>query len=196
MTSALINALANVGTFVVIAASAVAAFVQLKHLRSSYQLEALNDFRVAFESPLMQASRAALPLVKERLTDHASRLELQDTIPEWLEPALPILRLFEVLGLYVQRGIVSSDLVCDLWAPIVVSFWEDRAPLIVVMRRMRGETLYENFEMLACICKDWLAAERSTYPKRMRRIAPPDPWAAEDAAASVAGRAVVAEATR
>ena len=177
----LLAALASIGTFVVITASAIAAFVQLRHLGGSNELEALNDFRQNFESPDVQAAQTALPLIQERLKAQSCRLELQqDHVPGWAQPALPACRLFELLGVYVKHRIVSRDVVCDLWAPVVLGFWEDLAPLIVIMRRTRGETLLENFEMLACLCKRWLEVNRSTYPKGLPRIAPPDSWAAQD----------------
>lgn len=181
MTAELLTALASIGTFVVITATAIAAFVQLRHLGSSNQLEALNDFRQNFESLEIQGARTLVPLIQERLKDQSCRLELQQAhVPDWAQPALPACRLFELLGLYVKHGIVSQDVACDLWAPVVMRYWEDFAPLIVIVRRTRSEALLENFEMLACLCKRWLEVERSSYPKGMRRIAPPDLWAAED----------------
>jgi hypothetical protein len=41
MSLELLNVLAGLGTFVVIAASAIAAVVQLRHLRASNQLQTL-----------------------------------------------------------------------------------------------------------------------------------------------------------
>ena len=181
MTPELLTAIASIGTFLVITATAIAAFVQLRHLGSSNQLEALNDFRQNFESPEIQAARTSAEAIQERLKQQPSRLELQqEHAPEWAQPALPACRLFELLGVYVKHGIVKRDVACDLWAPVVLGYWEDFAPLIVIMRRTRGEALLENFEMLACLCKRWLAVEESSYPKDLQRIAPPDPWAAED----------------
>ena len=186
MTPELLTALASIGTFVVITATAIAAFVQLRHLGASNQLEALNEFRQNFESSEVQAARTALPQIQELLKDQSHRLELeQGRAPEWAQTVMPAFRLFEVLGLYVKHGIVSRDFVCDLWAPVVIGYWEDFAPLIVVMRRLDTDAFLENFDMLAYLCRRWLEVNRSAYPKGMPRIAPPDPWAAEDDAARV-----------
>jgi hypothetical protein len=182
----LLTALASIATLVVITATAIAAFVQLRHLGRSNQLEALNDFRQNFESPEVQAARAAFPLIQERLKDQSSRLELeQGHLPEWVQPVAPACRLFEILGSYVKYGIVSKDVACDLWGPVVLGHWEDLAPLIVVMRRTRTDAFLENFEMLAYFCQRWLNAKRSAYPRGLPRIAPADPWAAEDEAARI-----------
>jgi hypothetical protein len=45
MSLEVVNTLATFGTFVVIAATAIAALVQLRHARSSNQIEALAEMR-------------------------------------------------------------------------------------------------------------------------------------------------------
>jgi hypothetical protein len=45
MSLQLVNTLATFGTFVVIAATAIAAIVQLRHARSSNHIAALNELR-------------------------------------------------------------------------------------------------------------------------------------------------------
>jgi hypothetical protein len=99
----------------------------------------------------------------------------------WVRPVLPMMRLMEVLGNYTSRKIVPPDLVCDQWAPVIVAWWRDFAPIIAVMRRSAGPSLYEHWEAIAVMSERWLAEERQTYPKHLPRIGLVDPWAAEDA---------------
>ena len=47
MSTELVNTFATLGTFVVIAATAIAAIVQLRHMRGSNQIVALNELREA-----------------------------------------------------------------------------------------------------------------------------------------------------
>jgi hypothetical protein len=54
MSLELVNALATLGTFLVIAATAIAAIVQLRHARSSNQIEALAEFREGTQDPEMR----------------------------------------------------------------------------------------------------------------------------------------------
>jgi len=56
MTLELVNTLATSATFVVIAATAIAAIVQLRHLRASNQILAFNELRQAFESSDLAAA--------------------------------------------------------------------------------------------------------------------------------------------
>jgi hypothetical protein len=51
MSLELVNTLATFGTFLVIAATAIAAVVQLRHARSSNHIAALNELRETMESP-------------------------------------------------------------------------------------------------------------------------------------------------
>lgn len=56
MSLELINTLASLGTFLVIAATAVAAIVQLRQVRSSNHIAALNEIRETREAPDFQAA--------------------------------------------------------------------------------------------------------------------------------------------
>ncbi|HEV2909756.1 MAG TPA: hypothetical protein VGX02_10825, partial [Candidatus Eremiobacteraceae bacterium] len=57
MSLELLSAIAAIGTFVVIAATAVAAIVQLRHLRSSNQISAITGIQETIESPEFEAAR-------------------------------------------------------------------------------------------------------------------------------------------
>jgi len=181
VTAELLTAIASVGSLTVISATAIAGFVQLRHLRASNQIETLNEFRDAFESPAIQSFAQAKLVVRERLAEPEARASLEGVITDWVRPVMPTLRLFEILGVYVRQGIVSERIVCDMWSPVIISHWDELEPLIVVMRRTRGNSLFENFEMITYFSKRWLAKKTSTYPKNVPRIATKDPWAAIDA---------------
>jgi len=56
MSLELINTFVTFGTFVVIAATAIAAIVQLRHARSSNHIAALNELRETTEVPDFQAA--------------------------------------------------------------------------------------------------------------------------------------------
>jgi len=190
MTAEYVTALASVGTLLVIAATALAAFVQLRHLRTSNVLMVLNDFREAYERPEMSAAREALPRVVARLQDPASRQELaQADTPEWVRSVFPLLRLLETLGTYTNRNVVPRDLVCDMWSPVVLWAWTMSAPLIAVMRRTAGPALFENFELIAVLSRRWLDEKHEVYPRNLPRMNLIDPWAEEDAIPRPAARA-------
>jgi len=57
MSLELFNILARLGTFIVIAATAIAAIVQLRHMRSSNQIAAINELRETIETPEFQVAQ-------------------------------------------------------------------------------------------------------------------------------------------
>jgi hypothetical protein len=182
MTAEYVTAFASVGTLVVIAATALAAFVQLRHLRTNNVLMVLNDFREAYERPEMLAANEALPKVLARLEDPESRRKLAESTvsPDWVRSVFPLLRLLETLGSYTNRNVVPRDLVCDMWAPVVLAIWTESAPLIAVMRRTAGPSLFENFELIAVLSRRWLDKRQAVYPRSLPRMNLVDPWAEED----------------
>jgi hypothetical protein len=172
-----ISAWASVGTLVVILVSALAAFVQLRHMSVLNGLTVLNEFSKEYER-VEGAATAALPVIEEHLEDFDARMTLAagGAVPEWARPAMPLIRLFEILGNYTNRNIVPPDLVMDMWAPVVLHWWEDFAPFIAVMRRLNGPTMLENWEAIAVRARSTLESDRSSYPKRLPRIGIVDPW--------------------
>ncbi len=80
MSLELVNTLATLGTFVVIAATAIAALVQLRHARSSNQIEALAEINDRRDSPEMQASQRFVSHdLGEKLKDAAFRYQVAHT---------------------------------------------------------------------------------------------------------------------
>lgn len=177
MSAEEISAWASVGTLVVILVSALAAFVQLRHMSVLNGLTVLNEFSKEYER-VEGAATAALPVIEEHLEDFDARMTLAagGAVPEWARPAMPLIRLFEILGNYTNRNIVPPDLVMDMWAPVVLHWWEDFAPFIAVMRRVNGPTMLENWEAIAVRARSTLESDRSSYPKRLPRIGIVDPW--------------------
>jgi hypothetical protein len=182
VTAEFISAFASVGTLVVIVATAVAAFAQLRHMSTTNSVMIIGAFREEYER-VQAAASDALPGILERLKDARARRELLGSgTPAWLQPLFPLMRLMETLGNYTGRKIVPHELVCDQWAPVILGWWIDCAPIIAVMRRRGGLALFEHWEAIAVLSKRWLDEDRQTYPKRLPRFGLVDPWDAEDRA--------------
>ncbi|MBC5805952.1 MAG: hypothetical protein DLM53_07480 [Candidatus Eremiobacter antarcticus] len=181
MSLELVSTLASLATFVVIALTAVAAMIQLRHMRSSNQIAILTEFREEVSQPDF---RAALHLVRDfcaKLDDPQARAQLsEDPLPLPLGPYLRVAFLFENLGCFVKRGILDANLVCDLWGPVVISTWHIMAPAFVIQRRTRGVALMENFEYLAYVSVQFSENYPTLYPRGTPRVAPEDRWLTED----------------
>jgi hypothetical protein len=184
MSLELWNTVAATGTFVVIAATAVAATVQLRHMRGSNQILALNEVRETLES---ESFREAMRFVAQKLpalvadeSQHARLVEVPR--PRDLEPISIVANFFEGMGAFVRYGIVDRRIACDLWGGVVLTHWRLLSPVIALNRAKFGTRVWENFEYVAVISEDFLARfPEGTYPRALRRMAL-DPVPREEAA--------------
>lgn len=178
MTADWVTALATAGTFVVIAASAAAALIQLRHMRGSNQIAALTECRERLESPEFNAARRFVTYeLPKRLADPARWREACVAPFDGEYQSIPtVANFFESLGLFVKHGIIDKNIACDAWSGAVLASWNAMLPLTTYLRSQYGAELWNNFEYLAALSLDYQArAERkSTYPSKMKRL-PEDP---------------------
>jgi hypothetical protein len=185
------NTIATIGTFVVITATAITAFVQLRHARSSNQIVVLSELRKAQEEP---DYRAALRFVhtglKTKMQDPEFRrqiLAFRDHKPLSAESEGAIAMIttvgdyYENMGLLVKRGLVDRDSALDVWSAYIGMEWEGLAAVVALFRRDGSDAVYENFEYLAVRAEEWKKQyPKGTYPKGMRRMDIRDEWLEAD----------------
>jgi hypothetical protein len=178
MSVELVNTIATLGTFVVIAATAIAAIVQLRHMRGSNQITALNELRETMETPDFQAaSHFVASELPAKLRDPAFRYQVVHRFARTDENGLLVTRInslgnfYESMGLLVKTGLVEQKLVMEMWSSNVTLDWANLAPVAAMARRSAGDALWENFEYLAVLAQDWLAVHpKGTYPAGVRRF--------------------------
>jgi hypothetical protein len=188
MSLELVNTLGTLGTFLVIAATAIAAIVQLRHARSSNHIAALNELRETQETPDFQAAyRFVLAQLAAKLQDPAFRYRLvvSATTPDEISPLITMLltvgNYYESIGVLVKAGLVERELVMQMFTAQIGMAWKKMAPATAIYRRSGGLSVYENFEYLAVLAQDWLAAHpNGTYPRGLRRLEVKDEWLEAD----------------
>jgi hypothetical protein len=166
-----VTAIATLGTFVVIAASAVAALLQLRHMRGSNQIVALTECRETLESDAFQEARAFVALELPQLLknpDVREKLSLP-VFPKELRPAGNVANFFESMGAFVRFNIIDRNIACDLWCGVVVSSWEALIP-VTRIRRGFDPGIWENFEYLAVLSKQFMERFPTSYPPGMPRM--------------------------
>jgi hypothetical protein len=174
MSLELLSAIASVGTFAVILVTAVAAVVQLRHMRGSNQIAALTECREVIESPEFSAARRfiqdELPVLLEE-PGFAARVERR-VLETQLQPINFIGNFFENLGAFVKYGIIDREIACDLWSGVVQITWNTLLPVTNIRRKfLKTQALLENFEYLAVLSEDYIARHPDgAYPKGMRRM--------------------------
>jgi hypothetical protein len=176
MSLELISALASVGTFVVIAASALAAIIQLRHLRSSNQISAINGIQELFESNEFRCARRFIQDELPRLAKEpqfAARVEHR-IMDDGLSSLNIIGNIYENLGAFCKYGLIDKEIACDLFSGPILSSWTGMMPIIALRRRsLDAPALLENFEYLAVLCEDFearhpdgcVSARRATHAR-------------------------------
>ena len=183
MTAEWLAAIASLGTFVVIAATAVAALIQLRHMRSSNQIVVLNEIRETMESEYfretveeVQKRLPALlrdPRIRSQIVQSTRLSEITE-----LAPVRTLANFYEGCGAFVKAGIIDRDLVCDIWASVVLRDWEAIAPLVANVRVARdAPQVWTNFEYLAAVSREYQRTHADRmYPKGMQREQMPPLW--------------------
>ena len=167
-------AFAQVGTFVVIAATAIAALIQLKHLRAANDMSASNMFIQEYEGPdLRDAFSFVRTQLAKRLEDPAFREELRSSqLDRSIHPEIAICNFFDQYGGYYRQGAVNRTMFMRHNAGVVLRFWELLEPVVALVAEPSGSnTSFEQFEYVAVQAQDWVANHpKGDYPKGMRRI--------------------------
>jgi hypothetical protein len=169
-----VAAIAAMGTFVVIAASAIAALVQLRHVRSANQISLFTAYNTEFDSPEFTAAftfvRTELP--KYSFSDEELAALSTGVMSGPLLAARSIANFFEDMGSFVLTGVLHESIVCNLYSENVVDAWKAIAPIAFFIRTHRKmPSIWENFEYLAVLSEKFMERyPNGIYPKRLRRM--------------------------
>ncbi|MBV9276881.1 MAG: hypothetical protein JOZ97_01450 [Candidatus Eremiobacteraeota bacterium] len=169
MTIEVWSVVLSAATFIVIAVTAVAATIQLRHLRASNQLTALVTLLEDWQKPEMQAWVQFVRggALAEKLADPAYLRDLATTRSDRsLHPWLHICDYYEQLGSYLKYGLIDKTFL-DVSCVTVSTLYERLLPCIERLREIVGNnTLFENFEYLAVQARLWIRAHpNGVYPR-------------------------------
>jgi hypothetical protein len=162
-------------TLVVIAATAIAAIVQLRHLRASNQVNAFFAIMSQWNSEALQAAYATFlrelpnkladPKYVKRLKDPSQRLDRASN-QEFL-----IFDFWEQVGTFAKRGLIDETILLDIVSAQVLGAWQAGEPVITIVRERTGLATFENFEYLAVRAAFWQKHfPDGTYPSRLPRM--------------------------
>lgn len=169
--------MAAVGTLVVIAATAAAALVQLRHIRAANQLTGLLNFTEAFESDAIQGANAFIHReLPQRLRETSFVQGLLEINTDRREhPELRVCDFMEQQGSYIKFGMIDKDQYIDLTGAYVSSMWDALQSVIALRRAARNSgAMYENFEYIASLARHRRPAQ--IYPDRVEVLLPEAQW--------------------
>jgi hypothetical protein len=179
-----VNSLAAVGTFVVIGTTAIAAVVQLRHLRASNQLQGLLTVLARVEDAnFNQWVDDARRTLEKNLPDQAYRRSIEDGSFErannsWLNLA----NSYEWVGSLVRQGLIAEDAFMDVYSARVIRAWRIMEGVVAIARR-RSSVPWENFEYIFVRANQFENRRpNGSYPKSTPRAQFNDKWLAADAA--------------
>jgi hypothetical protein len=182
-----ISALSTFGTLIVIAASAIAAVVQLRHMRSGNQISATLGLFDKWAGPEARRLQAYVfsGEVDKKLEDPAYRAGLMRVpVDRVAYPEVSYLDFWEAVSTLVKLGHTDESAFMETGGFTALAAWNKLMPVIAIIRRARGPTVYDNFEYTVSRAIIWEAKHPDTFPKDAPRLPVVDPYP-EDLASHV-----------
>jgi hypothetical protein len=170
MSLEIVNTVAAVGTFLVIATTAIAAVIQLRHMRASNQLEGLLSVLARVEdknfNTWLTETQHQLPVL---LGDPDY---VQSVIDNTFDRSVSWLQLgnsYDWVGSLVKNRLIPVDAFLDVYSFRVIQAWELMEPITVLARYETSASIWENFEYLYVASLDWAAKhDKGNYPAHFR----------------------------
>jgi hypothetical protein len=190
MSLEVLNTLAALTTVAIVAATAIAALIQLRHLRASNQISALLTVGDEFSRPEFRSamhlirSKLQLTLEEPLFRDYAAAIA-GNLPPPRVEPGYEAIRqavilvanFYEDLGILIKHGIVDKEVFFDRHSSTIMSLWGWLEPFLAFIRAAANDTaIYENFEFLVVSAKDWELQHPVSYPRGVRHLQLTNPW--------------------
>ncbi len=180
MSAEYLSAYAAIGTFLVIAITAIAAVIQLRHIRGANQLTGLLHLTEAWRGDaIQQANRFIQEELPARLRDADYLAELMGPDPSRrTHPELLVADMLEQTGSYIKYGMIDGQQFLDITASYVDHMWNSLKDVVALRRAAIGSaSLYENFEYLAVLAQDFHAKhKKDNYPRGVRRLMTEPQW--------------------
>jgi hypothetical protein len=163
----LVNTCATVATLIVLAGAAVAAMIQLSHMRAANQLAAFMSVNGPGQTPamldLLDFTYQKLPSLIRSDPQYVQRFA-DGTAPLKDSPLL-LAFWFDQIGMVLRQKLVSPEVIFQGSSPYAtLRCWQLMYPLIEAIRT-RAPSAFLNFEYVAVRAKLWLDAHPSgDYP--------------------------------
>jgi Domain of unknown function (DUF4760) len=189
MSAINLSTVSTVLTLIIIAGTAVAAMVQMRHLRRANELQGLLTVLVRVEDMALQEWLIGTQrIVREQMADPAYRISIADgTYDRANNPWVQMANSYEWVGSLVRHGLIPEGPVLDVYRARVIRAWETMECIIAVRRRNGDTRVFENFEYLYMRAKTQqkaLAHRITFFPHGTPHARLRDPWAGEDGSAN------------
>ena len=184
------TAIGSLVSAAVISATAVAALIQLRHMRTGNAINAMLTLRSNFSDAQFSHATDMLrgDALSKAMRDPQFRAFLarkgpapSDAAKELQSSFLLVANWYEVLGSMVLQNVVTMRAVGDNYANVVDYSWTLCEPAIAYMRAAREDTsILEAFEYLTVLSRQWMSDHPSVYPSDVPRISAANPYPIEE----------------
>lgn len=185
MSLELLNTIASIGTFVVIGTTAIAAVIQLRHMRANNQLEGLLSVLARVEDANFNRwTTEAQRQLPAMLASPEYRMSLRDGSYDRDVAWLNLANSYDWVGSLVKNRLIPEAAFLDVYSYRVQHAWKIIEPMAAFVRPFLGSATWENFEYLYVKSEDWEKKYADgNYPKHVRRVhLPLSPYADVEAA--------------
>ena len=185
MSSETLTAVASVATTVVIAATAIAAMIQLRHMRAANSIQAILSFREMLEDDVHRDAANLLrsgdmaraleePAFRQYLYRMANKLPSPPADERYLrlhQASIAIGNSFELIGGMVRNQVVTPEIFLPNYWWVVSNHWGNLESFIAMMREYQDSPgLYVDFEYLTVLSRQWGDKHPDSYAPGVPRI--------------------------
>jgi len=172
------DTIAAVGTFAVITATAIAALVQLRHLRRANQFAGLQStFEMLQDPSVREIVNYVRHDLAQKMEDPAFREGLRTPIGVPVDrrnhPEYHLCDMYNHIGSFVRSGLIDESIYLQTEWVNVGLYWGLLRSAIAEGRKTKPH-IFENFEWLAARAQRWVDSHpHGDYPAGERRMIPP-----------------------
>ena len=166
------STIASSATFGVIAVTAIAALVQLRHIRRANQLAGLQSIFALLQDPgVRELVNYVRHDLAERMNDSDFRQSLRAIpVDRRQHPEFFLCDIYNHVGSFVRSGLIDESVYLQTDWYNVSLYWGLLRDAISEGRRSRPN-IFENFEWLAARAQRWMDAHPGgDYPAGERRM--------------------------
>ena len=147
-----VAAIASLASAVIVAVTALAAFLQLRHFRNANDIVVYLRLIDRMDSPAMLEARAAVAAIAHRVrsdSEYHGRLVDPAFLPDEFRSVGEMLRFLEHIAVLVTKGGIAESIILAEYADTFVDIWDQLRPAILQRRIALGPHVGRAFEHLA-----------------------------------------------
>ena len=182
MSLELLNTVATLATSAIIATTAIAALVQLRHLRASNQIQGQLAINALIQSDEFWDAQMKIEGLSAMLNDPTFAWAFRQPLSEELRPEVIAMRRaarvvgsnLENIGNMIRNGLTEKRLFIEQFGNVVSEAWDLLEPYARVRRKLeKSDAVWEDFEYLTILSREWIKTRGTVFPTDSRRILPP-----------------------